>query len=146
MIKALGWETYQEDKARPFFTLPKIRVSALVEVFKQGLGCKTVRVVGDPDMLCSNIAFLPGFPGPKWQIAVLDNDNVDVLVTGEVHKWETSEFARDTVLQGYHKALIVLGHANSEEAGMAYLVDWLQPKFVNVSITHVPVGDAFHFL
>ena len=65
---------------------------------------------------------------------------------GEVREWETSEYARDAVAQGRDKALIVLGHAKSEEPGMAYLVEWLQPLVPGVTITHVPVGDAFRYV
>jgi putative NIF3 family GTP cyclohydrolase 1 type 2 len=39
--------------------------------------------------------------------------------------------------------LIVVGHANSEEAGMKYLVEWLQERLPDVPIAHVPAGDPF---
>jgi hypothetical protein len=50
------------------------------------------------------------------------------------------------MIQGRNRALIVTGHANSEEPGMRWLVDWLRPKFPGVSIQHVPVGDPFLFV
>lgn len=146
IVKALGWEKYKVGRQEPVFMLPQMSVGDLVTVIKRALGCTIVRVVGDPDMLCSKIAFLPGSPGPEWQIAGLNSDDIDVLITGEVHDWDTPEFTRDAGLQGRSKALIVIGHANSEEAGMAYLVDWLQPKFKALSIIHVPVGDPFLYL
>ena len=68
------------------------------------------------------------------------------IPTGEVREWETSEYARDAIAQGRAKALIVTGHASSEEPGMEYLVEWLQPLVPGVPITHVPVGDAFKYL
>ena len=43
-----------------------------------------------------------------------------MLVAGETREWETVEFTRDAVAAGKRKALILLGHANSEEAGMKY--------------------------
>jgi putative NIF3 family GTP cyclohydrolase 1 type 2 len=42
--------------------------------------------------------------------------------------------------------LIVLGHAKSEEPGMAYLVEWLKSLVGDVPVTHVPVGDAFTYV
>jgi len=71
---------------------------------------------------------------------------VDVLIVGETPEWETVEYARDAMIQGRSQALIVTGHANSEEPGMHWLVDWLRPKFPNIAIQHVPVGDPFMFL
>jgi putative NIF3 family GTP cyclohydrolase 1 type 2 len=146
LISTLGWESYLNDGKRPVFTLPETTVGNLITTVKNKLGCKTVRVVGDPDIICSSIALSPGSPGPEWQMALLDDDDIDVLLTGEVHEWEIAEFARDAVLQGRQKALVLLGHANSEEAGMAYLVDWLRPKFPQIDLWHVPVGDAFQYM
>jgi hypothetical protein len=42
---------------------------------------------------------------------------------------------------GYNKALVIVGHANSEEEGMRYLATWLQPKVAEVPITFVTAGD-----
>ena len=43
-------------------------------------------------------------------------------------------------------ALIIVGHVNSEEAGMAYLVEWLHKRFPDLSVAHVPAGDAFQYM
>ena len=146
LVKALDWGGYQANPNIPLFTLPEVTLAQLVTDLKKRLGCSQVRVVGDPGMVCTQVGLLPGSPGAEWQIDFLSRNGVDVLLTGEVHEWETSEFTRDAVLQGRHKGLVVLGHACSEEAGMAYLVDWLKPKLADVPIYHVPVGDAFRFL
>jgi putative NIF3 family GTP cyclohydrolase 1 type 2 len=105
-----------------------------------------VDVVGDLDMSCTRVGALLGAVSGKWQIGLLLREDVDVLVCGEINEWETSEYVRDAVAEGRKKALIILGHANSEEPGMRWLVEWLEPKFPGVAITHVPVGDPFHFL
>jgi hypothetical protein len=52
---------------------------------------------------------------------------------------------RDAIDQGQKKALIILGHANSEEPGMKWLVNWLQPRLPDVRVTHLPAGDPFRF-
>jgi putative NIF3 family GTP cyclohydrolase 1 type 2 len=44
---------------------------------------------------------------------------------------------------GSKTALIVLGHSVSEEPGMEYLVEWLQPKLSGLKITHVPSKSPF---
>ncbi len=99
-------------------------------------------VIGDADQVCSEAALLVGFPGAERQIKVLSG-NVDVLITGEAHEWETPEYVRDAQLQGRSKALIVTGHEVSEEAGMAYLAEWLRERIPDVPITHIPSGDPF---
>jgi putative NIF3 family GTP cyclohydrolase 1 type 2 len=143
VAQTLGWADYTDGGDRPLYVLPETTVGVLARSIKASLGIEAVRVVGDLTMPCSRVALMPGAPPARWQMMALAWDEVDVLVTGEVAEWETSEYARDAGLQGREKALIVLGHAKSEEPGMAYLVPWLQARVEGVEITHVPVGDAF---
>ena len=42
-----------------------------------------------------------------------------------------------------NKAMIVLGHANSEEAGMEYCGKWLRQFVTEVPIKFIPAGDPF---
>lgn len=147
VIKALGWESYvTTEQGLLIIKVPAMTLGELVRHMKAKLEIDTVRVVGDPAMACENVMLMVGAPSGEWQMRFLARNEVDVLVTGEVREWETSEYARDTIALGRHKALVVLGHAKSEEPGMEYLVTWLQPMVPDVAITHVPVGDAFIYL
>ena len=69
--------------------------------------------------------------------------DIDVLVVGEVSEWETSEYVRDAAAAGMKKGLIILGHAPSEEPGMAYAAAWLRELVPGVPVFHVPSTDAF---
>jgi putative NIF3 family GTP cyclohydrolase 1 type 2 len=140
LARALDWTSYV-DYTTYRANLPPLPLRDLVAHIRTKLGCPNPRVIGQPDMLCSRVSLLVGAPGGKWQIEVLRE--ADVLLAGEVHEWETTEYVRDSIRQGTPKALIVVGHALSEEAGMAYLVDWLRPRVPGVPITHVPSGDPF---
>jgi hypothetical protein len=70
-------------------------------------------------------------------------DDIDAILCGEVREWEACEYLRDAAFFGRPKGMLVVGHATSEEDGMAYLVRWLRPHVPNVPITHVPCGDPF---
>jgi putative NIF3 family GTP cyclohydrolase 1 type 2 len=146
MVNALNWEDKAIVDEPPIFAVPTTSVRELALSLKIELGISVVRVVGDLDMSCTRVGALLGAVSGKWQIGLLLREDVDVLVCGEINEWETSEYVRDAVAEGRKKALIILGHANSEEPGMRWLVEWLEPKFPGVAITHVPVGDPFHFL
>jgi hypothetical protein len=89
---------------------------------------------------------MTGAAGGRRQIGTLRPEGVDVSICGEINEWETPEYVRDAVAQGKCKGLIVLGHGNGEEPGMAWLEEWLRPRFPDIPITHVPTGDPFHFL
>ena len=79
-------------------------------------------------------------------MAFCRQSSVDVLIAGEIDEWETNEHARDAHLQGRRRGLIVTGHANSEEAGMRWLADWLRPMFPLVPVHHVPATNPFVFV
>ena len=146
VVKVLNWEENGIAEKPPIFAIPPTSVRELALQFKTKLAISTLRVVGNLEMNCRRVGMLLGAAGGRRQIEVLRREDVDVLVCGEINEWETCEYVRDAVAQGREKALIVLGHAKSEEAGMEWLGEWLRPKFPGISIAHVPVGDPFHFM
>jgi putative NIF3 family GTP cyclohydrolase 1 type 2 len=145
-VKDLGWEEYVDAKNPAIFSIPAMTLQELVLLFKERLGIHTVRIVGDLEMVGCRVGLMLGAMGGGPQINFLRLEDLDVIVCGEVREWEITEYVRDAVAQGLRKALIVLGHANSEEAGMRWLVEWLRPRFPGVKATHVGVGDPFHFV
>jgi len=146
MIKELGWEEHAGAENALVYSIPPVPLQELAAFLKETLDIGTVRVVGDLGMMCRRVGLLLGAIGGRAQIKLLGQAEVDVLVCGEISEWETSEYVRDAVALGKDKALIVLGHANSEEPGMRWLVEWLRLRVPDVSVTHVPVGDPFCFV
>ena len=141
MLQALNW-SQAFDPSLPYLHLPPITLGDLMAYLKQKLGCQRAQMVGRPDTLCSKIAFVSGSPSGEYQVKVLQSE-VDVMIIGETSEWQIPEYVRDAQSQGLSKALIVIGHEASEEAGMAYLAAWLRPKYPDLKITHVPSGDPF---
>jgi putative NIF3 family GTP cyclohydrolase 1 type 2 len=84
---------------------------------------------------------LVGSIGGDRQIQAFHQGNLDAVICGETCEWQTCEYVRDAVAMGYNKALVIVGHATSEEEGMRYLATWLQPKVAEVPITFVAAGD-----
>ena len=146
VVRALGWEEYAAADKANLFSVPAMRVLDLVAILKEKLYIDMVRLVGDPDMICRQVALLEGAFTGQTQISALAQEDVDVVICGEVREWESCEYARDALHLGQRKALLAIGHANSEEAGMAWLVDWLRPRLPGVEITHVPALDPFRFI
>ena len=77
------------------------------------------------------------------QMKFAEKDKPDVLIVGEVHEWETAEYIRDARLLGHEISLVVLGHAVSEEPGMSWFVNWLQPKITGTKVTHIASKSPF---
>ena len=113
---------------------------------KKRLGIQTIRVVGDLSSHCERIAILPGFPPAAWQMESLGTGDADVLITGEIHEWEVSEYVRDATHFGHKKGLIVIGHAASEEPGLRLIIPWLQERLPGLAIHFVSSGSPFHYL
>lgn len=140
--RVLGWSDYADPNVPYRYNIPTTRFDALAAEVAGKIGSRRALSLGAADMPCSAIALVVGAPGGRWQIGAL-TDGADVVITGEINEWETCEYVRDARHHGRSKGLIVLGHAASEEAGMAYLVEWLRPRFPDLPITHIPSGDPF---
>ena len=89
---------------------------------------------------------MPGAAGGRRQIQAMSKEKPDVLICGEISEWETAEYVRDARTKGQQLSLIVLGHIASEEPGSAYMARWLQKKFPDIPVTHVPAGNSLSFL
>ena len=166
LLKALGWESYlleedpwvESERGREVLRtlgleiladaqrsyvceIPAVRLIELAQMLKTQLKLQAVRVAGPDDLLCSRVWILPGAPSYQMEIGALGREDIDVVIVGEVNEWETPEYVRDAQYAGMPRGLIVLGHANSEEAGMQWLAEWLRSQFAGIPVTHIPAGD-----
>ncbi len=147
VLEQLGWEQPTAPVHSPYVaTLAPRALSALADEIKTRLGVPSVRVTGPDDLVCRRVGLLVGAPGGRMQMATLQRDDVDAIICGEINEWETSEYVRDADLLGRPKGLIVVGHAASEEDGMAYLARWLRPHLPDVPITHVASGEPLRLV
>jgi putative NIF3 family GTP cyclohydrolase 1 type 2 len=145
VLKELGWESYADPGRNNLCTIPAMPLRSLAALLKEKLGVKSLQVVGNGEMTCRRVSFLVGAAGGRMQMLSLASPDVDVVVVGEIDEWETSEYTRDAAWQKKNKALIIVGHANSEEPGMKYLAEWLRPLLPGIKITFVPAGGPFQF-
>ena len=143
VIEEFGWKAYQSSTDPHLFTLPPTTVAQLAAALRAKAGSRLIRVVGDPAMPVTHVALLPGASGLEKQVKTLERDDVQVLVAGEAAEWETVEYARDAAAQGRHKALILLGHEVSEEAGMQYCAQWLKGILPGMPIELIKAGEPF---
>jgi putative NIF3 family GTP cyclohydrolase 1 type 2 len=143
----LGWEKYYNPQTPRLLTLPQsMTIKSIAELAKKRLGISMVRVVGDLKQQCKTIYLAFGYMDPKAQIPVIQNSKPDLILSGETREWETVERVRDGLAMGQKTSLLVLSHSVSEEAGMEYLVKWLQPKAPGVRIMNIPSNNPFVFV
>jgi putative NIF3 family GTP cyclohydrolase 1 type 2 len=145
LAKKANWLPYYKT-GEVMLNLPKLSFQQLVQHLKSSLGISHLRTIGDPNQVCERIALLPGAWGGQRQVSVAESEKPDVLIVGESPEWETVEYIRDARSFGRNISLIILGHAVSEEPGMDWIAEWLQPKLRDIKISHVASNDPFTWL
>lgn len=145
VAKKANWLSYYKT-GQVMLTVPKLSFQQLVQHLKSSLGISHVRTIGDPAQSCERIALLPGAWGGQRQVSVAESEKPDVLIVGESPEWETVEYIRDARSFGRKISLIVLGHAVSEEPGMEWVAEWLQPKLTDIKVSHLASGDPFTWI
>ena len=143
MSRELGWEKYADAQNPRLFALPATTLAHLSQEIESKLKIRTMRVVGDPDLKVThaiaswgNVSQFPGVP-------LLARPDIDVLIVGETHEWELVEYAQDTISSGKKKALIVLGHVVSEQAGMKYCAEWMKTFITEAPVQFIAAAEPF---
>lgn len=143
MVHALGWEKFQDPANEYLFTVPQTTLEALAAEIKSRLQIHLMRVVGDRRMPVTRVAMSPGAAGFAHETKALEMSGVQVLVLGETREWETVEYVADAVAEGKEKALIILGHIPSEQAGMEECARWLKGFLTEVPVNFIPAAEPF---
>ena len=142
-VRALGWEKYQDPANQYLFTIPETTVEKLAEELRMKLHAAVPRVAGDRNMKVTRVAFSPGSAGSRRETGALEIPDLQVLIAGETHEWETVEYVTDAYTEGRAKALILLGHVPSEQAGMEECARWLRTFVTGVPVEFVPAADLW---
>jgi len=143
IVRALGWEKFADTANAGVFIIRPTTVTALATSAGEKLGAKAIRISGDRKATVSRVAITQGFPGFAANRHAIQSGKIDVLVMGEDHEWETIEYAVDAITAGKLKALIVIGHVPSEQAGMEEVARWLKTFITDVRIDFIPTDDPF---
>lgn len=146
MIAQFGWKSYQSPSDPELFTLPAATVGQIAASLQRRTGARAIRIIGDPALTVTQVALLPGAAGADVQIHTLERNDVQLLVAGEAREWETVPYVQDAAAEGRPRALILLGHEISEEAGMQECARWLKTLLPGIPVEFIPAGEPFHVL
>ncbi|AIQ53986.1 Nif3-like dinuclear metal center hexameric protein [Paenibacillus sp. FSL R7-0331] len=149
LIAELGWLEYVEEHrpAVSVLTLPPAPLREIAEYVKRKLQISYVRAAGDLSGSCSRIGILAGYRGGgQLVIPLYGEEGLDLIIAGEGPEWETPEYVRDALQQGRSKALIMLGHAESEAPGMKQLAERLAAQFPAVPVRYIPERPVFEVI
>jgi len=141
--RALGWLHAERAGVPGVYDLPPTTLGALAAHVARTLGARALRYVGDPETTVSAVGLQPGFQGFERNRHLLARPDVDVVVIGEGHEWETGEYAADAVTAGVSAGVVVVGHVPSEQEGMAELGRWLADLVPEIPVELVTAADPF---
>ena len=141
--RELGWDKNRVPDNQREFTFDGVPLARLADQIRDRLGARTIRVVGDPALPVNRVAASWGYYTFNPANLVIARPDVDVFVVGETREWETVEYVQDLIAAGKKKALIVIGHVASEQAGMKYCAEWLKGFVSEVPIEFVPASEPF---
>lgn len=149
LLRELDWQKYVSEH-RPsvsILTIPAMEVKEVAEYLKRQLQIPYVRIAGKLSTSCCRVGILVGYRGSgAMAIPLFEQESLDLIIAGEGPEWETPEYVRDAVHQGRTKALIMLGHAESEAPGMSYLADLLSVQFPELPIHFVKDEPVFQIV
>jgi putative NIF3 family GTP cyclohydrolase 1 type 2 len=143
MARELGWEKQIDPQNPRQFVFDGVPLAQFAKDIQTRLGIRTMRIVGDPKLAVRRVQASWGFASPMPGMTNFARSGVDVLVIGEAREWELVEYAQDCIKAGHRKALIVLGHVVSEQAGMKYCAEWLKGFISEVPIDFVAAQEPF---
>ena len=142
-VAGIGLGEISGRETQSYSRFRQCRLPGLPSNIESKLKIRTMRVLGDPKLhvrrvLASwgNVSLMPGVP-------FVARPDVDVLIVGETHEWELVEYVQDAIASGQKKALIVLGHVVSEQAGLKYCAEWLRGFIKEVPIEFVAASEPF---
>ncbi len=137
LVQELEWQPYlvRHEKYAALLSLPSMTVRDIARHVKEKLGAAYVRIVGSPGQRCVRVGMTVGYRGGgALAIPLFREEELDLLICGEGPEWETPEYVRDAVRQGGGKALLMLGHGESEQPGMKVLARYLRERLKDAQV------------
>lgn len=148
VARALGWRLVpgEPDGGPSVAEVPPTTLAALVAHVAAALDARALRYVGDPARPVRRVGLDLGFRGFARNRRLLRRDDVDAVLVGEAHEWESGSYAADAAHLG-GTGLVVVGHVPSEQAGMRLFADWLRDvvgrRAPGVDVAFLPTPDAY---
>lgn len=150
IMKELGWEEYvRGETTKPlWYEIPKTTARELANLFLEKFNLTGIRVVGDPDAEVSTVFVCEHVQGrPNDGEIVAKAAKADLMIPLEIVDWTLSEYVRDACQNGIGKAILEMGHFNTEELGMKYMTKWLPEVIGSETPVHfVQSGDSFSYI
>ncbi|MBV9442017.1 MAG: Nif3-like dinuclear metal center hexameric protein [Acidobacteriaceae bacterium] len=143
MMRELGWTKNADPQDPRRFTFPDIPLGTIAEHIRATLHAQTIRVIGDPKLPVKKAFASWGYISRMPGIDQFREPGLNLFLGGETREWELVEYVQDSISKGDAKALILIGHIASEQAGMKFCAEWLRSFITEVPVQFVPAAEPF---
>jgi putative NIF3 family GTP cyclohydrolase 1 type 2 len=145
----LGWTDYAVNHSGFHYTfiLPETTARDVAKLMKARFGLNAVRAIGNLDAKITKVCFVGHIISDEQAVTKRINDeNIEVAVALEAFDWTTSSYIHDAGQLGLHKALLLCGHMNTEEAGMQWAIHWIHDLVPEVPVTFIRCADLYQYV
>ncbi|HWT74655.1 MAG TPA: Nif3-like dinuclear metal center hexameric protein [Mobilitalea sp.] len=151
------WAKYKIQNSEDYkhfgvcYQIPVISLEELSRYFKEKLDMQVVRIVGNHKMKVERVGVLVGGGSlglgvEELPMIIMHQNNLDLLICGEITEWTISAYVRDAAALGMNKGMLILGHERSEEVGMKHLGSWMKEITGDIEIQFIDAGEPFLYL
>lgn len=151
-VKEIGWEKYlKTNLGIPLYIdLPHpMTAREIGSLLINKLNLNGCRIEGDPNTRCQKLMIPQHNLGDaKDYIKTIDKKGIDCLLAMEMIDFTLAEYIRDSSILGQNRCLVQIGHFNTEEAGMKYMINWLPTaiKTDKIPMKYIQSGDMYHYI
>lgn len=150
--KETGWEgnVISTGKARCVdYEFSGVPAREIAEYLVRKLHLNGIRIVGDENTFVHKLRIVGHIDGRSDNeiLSAFENENYDCAIALECTDYTFNEYIRDSAMLGIPKAMIMLGHFNTEEPGMKFMAETWLPKLLNneIPVYFIPSGDPFRY-
>lgn len=141
LIKRVNWKGTFDGLFTFVFDEPRSPLQIAKDI-RDAMNIKHPRIAGRRDGPVKKVSIQLGQRGDVPYLALLEND-VDLIIGGEVCEWEQIEPIRDMAQIGMQKTAIILGHVVSERYVMQDLADYINENVAGVEAKYIDCGDIY---
>ena len=136
----MGKPTMFEFRAQPF--------SEFLNGLLAKLNLNGARIIGSRDVTVRRVYLCEHVMGKRDNaiITTMESEDIDVAIPLELIDSTLTAYVRDSAFSGRPRAIVSLGHFNTEEPGMQWLTTWIRSMLNGaVACTFIQSGDMFHY-
>jgi putative NIF3 family GTP cyclohydrolase 1 type 2 len=139
LANALGWSAYRQANGDDLYTIPDVRLDALVEHVRTRLHARGgLRWFGPVDLPIRTVLLSPGTTDLPSTVARMPR--ADVVIAGEPREWEAVPYVLDSRPR---KAMIAVGRIVSLEPSATACAAWIRAVVPELPVDAIAVGDPY---